>query len=173
MVCGSILESEVKVTARGRTGRVEFDGQFIKIIRRRFVSRITVGKGEKTIPISSITAVQFKPAGWILTGYIQFTLAGGNEVRAKFGSQTYTAALDENSVTFDFLRRKQFLRLRNVVEDALTERAINSTRSPSAAEPSRLERLGLLSELRDSGALTQDEFESEKRRLLTPESGES
>lgn len=70
------MEQDMRLTARGRTGRIEFDGQFVKIIRTKFVSRITVGKGQKTIPISSITAVQFKPAGWIMTGYIQFTLGG-------------------------------------------------------------------------------------------------
>lgn len=159
----------MRLTARGRTGRIEFDGQFVKIIRTKFVSRITVGKGQKTIPISSITAVQFKPAGWIMTGYIQFTLGGGNEVRATFGSQTLDAVLDENSVTFDPSKREEFLKLRDAVESAISERAISRAKNTQDAEPSKLEKLG---ELRDAGVLTENEFEVEKKRLLTDETGQ-
>jgi hypothetical protein len=38
-------------------------------------------KGEKRISINSIVAVQLKEAGFT-TGYLQFTIAGGNESRA-------------------------------------------------------------------------------------------
>lgn len=162
----------MRFTARGRTGRIEFDGQFVKIIRTKFVSRITVGKGQKTIPISSITAVQFKPAGWIMTGYIQFTLGGGNEVRATFGSQTLDAGLDENSVTFDPSKTEEFLKLRDAVESAIAERAISRAKNTQDAEPSKLEKLKQLGELRDAGVLTENEFEVEKKRLLTDETGQ-
>ena len=36
-------------------------------------------KGTKTIPFTSIQALQFKEAGAVFSGYIQFTIAGGNE----------------------------------------------------------------------------------------------
>ena len=163
----------MRFTARGRTGRIEFDGQFVKIIRTRFVSRITVGKGQKTIPISSISAVQFKPSGWIFNGYISFTLAGANEVRAEFGSQTITAGRDENSVTFDLSKRKEFLKLRDLVESAIAEHAISSAKNTQDVEPSRLEKLKQLGELRDAGVLTENEFEVEKKRLLTDETGQA
>ena len=159
-------------TARGRTGRIEFDGQCVKIIRTRFVSRIVVGKGQKTIPISSISAVKFKPSGWILVGHIQFTLAGGNEVRAKFGKQTKNATRDENSVTFDPLKKKEFLKMRDLVESAIAKHAISSAKNTQDAEPSRLEKLKQLGELRDAGVLTENEFEVEKKKLLTDETGQ-
>ena len=36
-------------------------------------------KGKKEILIDSISAVQFRPGGSMINGYLQFTLAGGNE----------------------------------------------------------------------------------------------
>ena len=64
------------------------------------LARGTIGKGEKRIPLASITAVQWKPAGPIMSGFIQFTIPGGNEVRSRYGSQTRDAGKDENTVIF-------------------------------------------------------------------------
>jgi hypothetical protein len=49
--------------------------------------------GEKSIPFSSITAVQFKKAGFT-NGYIQLSVAGGVE------SGVWDATTDENTVMF-------------------------------------------------------------------------
>ena len=49
---------------------------------------MTIGKGEKRIPISSIKAVQWKPAGPLVNGFIQFTVPGGLfTLRAKSAGQ--------------------------------------------------------------------------------------
>ena len=37
---------------------------------------------EKRIPIRSIQAVQWKPPGALVNGYIEFTVPGGNETRS-------------------------------------------------------------------------------------------
>ena len=50
------------------------------IIHRPLVSSFLWGygiKGDKTIPYSHIVVVQVKRAGPVLSGYIQFTIAGG------------------------------------------------------------------------------------------------
>ena len=57
-------------------------------------------KGTKTIPFSSISAIQFKEAGAVFSGYLQFTIPGGNE--SKGG--VFSAASDEN--TFMFAQKK-------------------------------------------------------------------
>ena len=41
-------------------------------------------KGTKTIPFGSITGIQFKDAGTLFSGYIQFTIPGGNESKGGF-----------------------------------------------------------------------------------------
>lgn len=157
----------MKIIARGRIGQIEFDGQFVTIRRTRFISRILVGKGEKRIPITSITAMQFKPAGWIFLGFIQFTLPGGNEIRSQFGRNIINASRDENSVSFDFLKRKQFFKLSVAVQDAMLKQNASRTIVSAAASPSKLERLKQLGELRDTGVLTPKEFEIEKIKILS------
>jgi Domain of unknown function (DUF4429) len=53
-------------------------------------------KGTKTIPYFSITAVQFKEAGALFSGYLQFTIPGGNESRGGI----FAATQDENTFMF-------------------------------------------------------------------------
>lgn len=159
---GSSRPHEVK----GHTGTIVWDGDFITIKRTGFLARASVGKGEKRIPLASITAVQWKPAGAMVNGYIQFTLGGGNETRSRFGSATTDAAKDENSVVFTKSQMAAFDELRSAIERAIAERGRPvAVASPSA--PDHLAQLRQLGELRDAGILTETEFEAKKAEILS------
>jgi hypothetical protein len=107
------------IQAQGQTATVIFDGNFVILQRRGFLARMTVGKGDKKIPIGSISAVQWKPAGAMVNGYIEFSLSGGNESRAQFGSSTQTAVSNENATVFTKNQMGQFTALRDAVESAI------------------------------------------------------
>ncbi|MGH3916841.1 MAG: DUF4429 domain-containing protein [Pseudonocardiaceae bacterium] len=147
---------------KGVSGTISFDGALITISRTGFLARATVGKGEKRIPLSAVTAVQFKPAGALVSGFIQFTLAGGNEQRSQFGKQTYNATGDENSVVFTRQQQPEFEALRTAVEFALAAPALGAT-----AVPDLVDQLKRLTELRDSGAVNAQEYADFKARLLS------
>lgn len=150
---------------KGHTGTVVWDGDFITIKRTGFNARMTVGKGEKRIPVASITAVQWKPAGAMVNGYIQFSMGGGNESRAQFGSQTTNAVKDENSVVFTKKQMPDFAELRSALEEAIAHSGRPS--EPSApAVPDHLAQLKQLGELRDSGVLSEEEFVAKKAEIL-------
>jgi hypothetical protein len=151
------------IEVAGQGGQVSFDGQFVTIHRKGFLARTNVGKGEKRIPTSSIMAVQWKPAGPIINGFIQFTVPGGNERRSKFGSQTTDAAHDENSVVFTRKQMPEFEKLRAVVEGAIAQRGMPA---PSAAPVDAADQIARLAQLHQSGALSDEEFTSAKARLL-------
>jgi len=154
------------VTAKGVGGVVKFDGHFISITHKGALGRLTVGKGEKRIPISSISAVQIKPPGPVVNGFIQFTLPGTNERRSKFGRQTFDAASDENTIVFTKNQAPAFGALRDAVEQAIIGQSAPQVVAPSAAQPGRLEQLKTLGELRDAGVITAEEFELEKTKLM-------
>ncbi|MBK3563211.1 MULTISPECIES: DUF4429 domain-containing protein [unclassified Streptomyces] len=153
--------SEVK----GQSGQIQFDGQYITITRKGFLARTTVGKGEKRLHISQVSAVQWKPAGPFMNGFIQFTVPGGNERRSAFGSQTTSAAQDENSVVFTKKQQPEFEKLRAALDAAIA--AQHAPQAPAAAAPSSLaDELGKLAALRQQGILSEAEFEQQKARLL-------
>ena len=141
---------------KGHSGTVIFDGRTIRISRKGFLARASVGKGEKQIPLAHLTAVQFKPAGPLINGYIQFTVPGGNESRSQFGSQTVDAVRDENSVVFHYQQRKKFEHLRDVVQAALAEyhdRPVAQAPAPtpaSATIPEQIQATGGVARVRRS-----------------------
>lgn len=121
-------------------------------------------QGEKRIPLKSIAAIQVKEAG-VLTGYIQFTIAGGNESTGGAMEAIY----DENSFMFGGLfdskndeKNKKAHEIRKRIE---------AYASPTkAAEPqnsSLIEQIQKLKELADSDVLTEEEFMAAKAKLLS------
>lgn len=115
-------------------------------------------RGEKTIPYSSIVAVQLKKAG-ALAGYIQLTLAGGSE--AKKGIWESTS--DENTINFHNYREnnKRFEEAKRIIE----QRVI-ATRSGVVQQKSDAYELAKFAELRNKGILTEEEFNQKKKQIL-------
>jgi len=111
----------IAITAKGHNGTVHFDGKFVTIERTGGLARLSVGKGEKRIPVKSITAVQWKPPGVLTNGYIEFTVTGGNEARSRAGVATAQAVANENAVLVTRKQADDFLALRRAVEDAIAE----------------------------------------------------
>ncbi len=114
--------------AKGVTGTVQVDDHFVTIKRKGAVAKMNYGwtRGEKRIPIDAIGAVQYKKAG-ISRGYIQFTLAGGNESTGG----VMAASQDENSVTFASGHESEFMAIRDHIEQRIAARQ-TAGRAPSA-----------------------------------------
>jgi hypothetical protein len=154
------------IEAQGHNGTVVFDGQFVSLQRKGVLARLSVGKGEKRIPLRSINAVQLKPAGPVMNGYIEFSLGGGSERRAQFGRQTVDAVNNENAVMFTRKQQPAFDQLRAAVEQAI---AASSVPQPAYAPPAAglAGQLQQLDQMRQSGALSDQEFAQAKARLLS------
>jgi hypothetical protein len=159
------MTNTASVIAKGHNGTVTFDGDWVTIERTGFRARTTVGKGTKRIPVSSITAVQWKPAGGMMNGFISFSLGGGIEARSTFGSQTARATSDENSVLITKKQMPDFEQLRAAVEQAIAQRGRPTPAAPAAA-PDLIGQIEQLGRLRDAGVLTNEEFEAKKAELL-------
>jgi hypothetical protein len=160
-----VVEARSALEVRGHNGTVVLDRDFVTITRTGFLARATLGKGAKRIPVASITAVQWKPAGPMVNGFIQFTLGGGNESRAKFGSQTTNAVKDENSVIFLKKQMPEFEALRAAIENAIAERHRPTVMTPAA--PDHLAQLTQLAVLRDAGVVSEGEFAATKAQILS------
>jgi hypothetical protein len=137
-------------------------------------------KGTKTIPYSSITAVQHKEPS-ILQGYLQFSLHGGKECTGGW----LAACHDENTFLYygkrelvrqakDFIERKMGIaREPHSTPPAPSPMPTNvaaSVQSPSTqlTQPASLvTELKQLAELRASGTLTEDEFRAAKAKVIS------
>ena len=117
-------------------------------------------KGTKEIPFGSIVAVQFKEAGAVFSGYLQFTIPGGNESRGGI----LAATKDEN--TFMFAHAKNNSMAREIKE--FIDGAVRKSRAPqsSATAASLPDEIQKLAQLKEQGILSEDEFQAAKRKLI-------
>ena len=116
-------------------------------------------KGTKEIPFQSIVAVQFKEAG-IFSGYIQFTIPGGNESRGGI----LAATKDEN--TFLFANKKGnalAIEIKTYIDSA-----VRKMRTPQAGTPTinLSDELQKLAKLKEQGILSNEEFQVAKKKLI-------
>lgn len=109
------------IKASGRNGQITFDGKMVTITREGFAARATHGRGEKSIPLRQITAVQLKPNGFATVGFIQFTVPGEQSSRTSKGGRTMDASKDENAVLFAKKAEPEFLALKSAVQQAIAE----------------------------------------------------
>lgn len=153
---------EGMIEAKGHNGQVQFDGEYVTITRKGFLARSSVGKGEKRIHVSQIAAVQWKPPGALMNGFIQFTVPGGAERRSQFGSQTSSAVNDENTVLVTKKQAPQFEELRAAVDEAIA-RSHAAAPSPQA---SLADELAKLQQLADDGVISPEDLAAAKAKLL-------
>jgi hypothetical protein len=150
------------IAAQGQGGEIQFDGQYVTIIRKGGVH----GKGEKRLQISQIAAIQWKPAGLMVSGFIQLTVPGGIERRSLWGNRTLDALVDENSVAFPKKQQPYFEKLRAALDEGIA--AQHAVQPPDAAAPKSVaDELEKLAQLRERGILTDAEFQEQKARLLS------
>ena len=155
------------LSASGINGQMSVDENFIVIGRKGLNAKMTQGlKGDKRIPMTSVTSVQFKEASALMGGYIQIGILGAIESNSGIIGAQY----DENSVNFRKGQERDFQAIRDFIEKQIIERSkpqvITVQTAAPAAAPSKLDQLKQLGELRDSGVLSPEEFEVEKAKIM-------
>lgn len=113
-------------------------------------------KGVKTIPIHSITAIQYKKPGFT-TGYMQFAYSGSSESKGGI----FDAVKDENTILFGKKETDKAERLK-----ALIESKRQNVKSGPAKETSTANEIKEFKLLLDDGVITQEEFDAKKKQLL-------
>ncbi|MBE9233877.1 DUF4429 domain-containing protein [Cuspidothrix issatschenkoi LEGE 03284] len=106
----------------GSNGQIRLTRNRIIISRKGTTSFITQGlKGDKEIPISRITAIQFKRADALTKGYLQFSIQGGIESRGG----VFAAVTDENTVMFTELEESEFEEVKRYINSVVDGEPIN------------------------------------------------
>lgn len=150
------------IEAASRSATVTFDGHAVTITRTKSGP---VGKGTQTIPVGQISAIRWKDAGrWSGAGHIRFILAGTMAPRysqtAVFKTDVYK---DPNAVTFSYKGQPQFEQLRTAINEAI---ARLQSGGGAVTGGSLADELVKLQTLVQAGALSPQEFEQAKARLL-------
>lgn len=105
---------ELILSAKGHTGQIDLYENRIDIKRKGFMAFALHGfDGTKTIFIKALTGIQFKDAGNLTAGYIQFIFPGSIES----SKGLFDATKDENTVMFQKKDQEEFEKIRNYILD--------------------------------------------------------
>lgn len=144
---------------KGRTGEVELYEDKIIIKRKGVLTTLSQGfKGDKSIPISMITSVQFKKPGFWTTGYIQFGIQGSIESKGGLNA----AVTDENTVIFTPKMLKDFTELKDYIENKITAKSTDK----SSSSNSNIDDLEKLHDLYNRHIISEEEFNAKKKQIL-------
>ena len=154
------MANEIIIKSPGHTV-ISVTPETITITRKGLLNYLNQGiKGDKTIPIRNITAVQLKKPG-MTNGYIQFSVLGGNESRGGLGAATQ----DENTVMFANKYWDQIQSLKTFIEKTQL-RMHQSLATTQTAGPTDAEQILAFKNLLDQGIITQEEFNAKKAQIL-------
>ncbi len=117
-------------TADGVNGMVEIDGETVRIWIKGALSLVNPDLMHvKEIYLGDIASIQFRDAGLLTHGYIQFTFFGGGGPRARLDE----AARDGNAIMFRKRQQQDFETIRDLIEDA--RRSLRTQMLPHRPEP--------------------------------------
>lgn len=105
------LPNKVKLSCDGRMVRIKHSGA-LSMVRRTF--------GEKTIPITRLTAIDYK-AGKLSNGYIQFIVAGHEALK----QNRRASKVDDYTILFYPNYNKEAKEFVDFVEEAMYEVSIS------------------------------------------------
>ena len=153
--------SDLKYEMKGANGQLMVYEDKVIIERKGANAFLYYGfAGAKTIPLSSIKSVQFKKAGKVFGGYIQFSILGGVECQGGLNN----AISDENSVMIAAKDNDIAQKIKDYVESRIIE--YSKPQVTVAQQLSAADELKQYKELLDMDIITQEEFDSKKKQLL-------
>ena len=140
---------------------LELRGDTVTITKRGLANALASGmNGARTIQISAITAVQMKPAGMLTPGYILFSYAGSKP----FMGGVWEATQDPDTFLFGKDLTGEVAEFKVQVEKKMRES--KQTAPVNNSSGSLTDELRKLSEFKQQGILSQEEFEAAKKKLL-------
>jgi hypothetical protein len=140
------------LTLTGVDAKLSVFNDRIEIAPKGLLGKIG-GQGNETILIRDITSVEVRECSFINGGHIQFAAAGTNEKknRVEFGGFGDRKAMNETA---------------NQIKAFVLKQMQVATTSPAAPVASTSDELIKLSQLKEQGILSEDEFQAAKKKLL-------
>lgn len=153
----------MKYEIKGADGTLLVDDDKVVIKKKKHL--VTFGKvGDRTMFYSDIASVEFKKSG-LTGGYMKFIVAGANETKVKGRTiGNGTSFKDQNSIMF-----KAFEKRDQEVYDFIMQKIAEAKRGNGGTvmqQSSNLDEIKKLAELKEMGAISETEFEEQKKKLL-------
>lgn len=158
------------ISATGSDGTVTVDGDTVSIRRKGLMGKLqtATGNGDETFSLKNVAGIGFK--SWSMVsgkGHLQFGLVEADGTAHYSDSFLGNASHDKHTLVFGMSAQKDFEAIRDHCLPLIGGKAAfeNAAQSSDQATISKAEQLKRLTELKDLGVLTEEEFQREKAKL--------
>ncbi|NLW04097.1 MAG: SHOCT domain-containing protein [Pseudomonadaceae bacterium] len=155
---------------KGQNGILLIHEEYIEISRKSLGGFSSQGsKGDRQFYYSDINAIEYKTPMFFSNGYFKIIAGGTKDVNANVGlfGSSMDSMKDPNTVILRAFSKKVSSECDLLYKKAMSKLNNAKSKSSSLSEKgSNLDELKKLGELLSSGILTQEEFESEKKKIL-------
>ena len=159
--------------ANGTDGQLKVDNDKISITRKGFLGRLTSldGGGDEVLPMDRVLSVGFIPVKMGIKGSIQFgVLDKDGKATVTSSNAGWTASLIsgelKHAIMFSKKDQESFEKIRDFVNERIEQIRSSSPSATVSSKGSLADEIKKLSDLRDSGILTEEEFTQQKKKLL-------
>lgn len=144
---------------QNQEGALIVEKDFIYLTHENISAILQGYKKIKSIPVSSIQAIQLSLASYGSNGFLKFFISGGGETLNGPGFGLYA---DENSIHFSKGHNDMATSIKEYLEQRIVELRSSQPATPISVPDEILKYKRLL----DAGVITQEEFEKKKEQLL-------
>lgn len=132
--------------------------------KKGLMGMLAAGGSSQEIRIKEITGIEFKKAGSMVNGYIQFRTAAS--ANSKQGGMFAVLEVADDPNTIHFLKKHNdvFMEVKDKIEEIMDQ--MEQNQGVSVQAPSSADELVKFSGLLKDGLITQDEFDKKKKELL-------
>ncbi len=156
---------------KGQNGKIIVHDEYLVLSRKTFSGYISQGgaSGDRKYFYKNIDSIEYKKPTIIANGYYKIILPGTIETNAKVGilGSSKDSMKDQNTIVLRAFSKKignETDRIHDILMQKITEAKNNNNSSNDSDKFDRLKKLG---ELKESGILSDEEFQIEKEKLLS------
>jgi hypothetical protein len=154
-------------TFEGKNAIVTLYETKIEIKKKGFLKSV-MGQADRTIPLVQLSGVQFKKGSFMSgVGYIRFMVGTHDRNTGGIYGSLLNAASDENTIPFVPSNNNEALIFKNKIEEMIDRIHSSAKGGTIINQQSSAEELKKFKELLDEGIITEEEFLSKKRQLLS------
>jgi hypothetical protein len=158
---------------KGTNGELIITEEYLEISRKSLGGFLSQGsKGNRRFFYVDISSIEYKKPKFTSNGYIQIIASGTNATNNKntlFGSSSKTLK-DPNTITLRSFSNSEGERVNKLYEYIMNKiKEAKQPKSTIVQQSSKMDELKKLADLYEQGILSQEEFQTEKKKLLEKE----
>lgn len=158
---------------KGLNGKIKVGDNHLTLSRATFGGFMSQGgsSGERMYFYKDINGIEYKRPTIMANGYIKIIVAGTTETNAKVGifGTSKDSIKDQNTLAlraFSSNEGDEADKLYTKIMEKISQSKNQASTSQPQATYSKMDELKKLGELKNSGILTEEEFQKEKERIL-------